>query len=365
MTDLKNIYILTNTLLKGGAEKQSVLLAAVLNRHFDVHLVLYYGEQVDQGLLKLTESYGIKLIRLDRSHFHKWWFLFKLFRANRNSVVFSYLATTNFVNALLGRLAGVRFLVGGIRSDEISLPKLMVQRFLHNRLLNYTIFNNYGGQSALIKRGFAAKKCKVIHNGIDLSQEKRNKEIPERQINIVSVGRFVFEKDYFTAIQSVKKLVDRIKQAGLNLKIKYFLIGYGELEETVRRQVSEAGLDQVVEVVINPPNMARYLAEANIYLSTSLREGLSNAIMEAMEYCLPIVATNVGDNLYLVEEGFNGYLTAVKDTDTISEKLFYLAANPRLISEMGGNSYVKLKNGFTMDMFHKHYSDLIDEFKKS
>ena len=363
MNRINDIYILTNTLLKGGAEKQSVLLAAVMGNKATVTLVSYYGELADPSLLALVEFYRINLIRLEGSHFRKCRYLISIFRANKNAIVFSYLATTNLLSAIFGKLTGVKFLIGGIRSDEIPKTKLIVQRFLHNHLLTYTIFNNYSGRNALIKSGFSRKKCKVIHNCIDLKMERFVRQINRQNINIVTIGRFVNEKDWYTAILSVKKLAEKITQAGLNIDVSYFLIGYGKLESDIRRWVSDTQLSKIIEIIINPPEIDKYLKQGDIYLSTSLREGLSNSIMEAMEYCLPIVATNVGDNCFLVEHGFNGFLTNTKDVGDISEKLFTLVGDPSLIGEMGKNSYEKLKNGFTMEIFRRNYLNLIDECK--
>jgi glycosyltransferase involved in cell wall biosynthesis len=60
-----------------------------------------------------------------------------------------------------------------------------------------------------------------------------------------------------------------------------------------------------IKIFINPANIPDILNECDIYLSTSLFEGLSNSIMEAMVAGLPVIATDVGDNKYLVKDGFN------------------------------------------------------------
>ena len=87
----------------------------------------------------------------------------------------------------------------------------------------------------------------------------------------------------------------------------------------------------------NPSNLDEYLSKSDIYLSTSLFEGLSNSIMEAMAYSLPIIATDVGDNNYLVQDGYNGFVTNVKDVDEIAKKLLSLVIDKEKRLKMGHN----------------------------
>src|SRR5664280_952701 len=86
------------------------------------------------------------------------------------------------------------------------------------------------------------------------------------------------------------------------LKFKYLIVGYGPLEKEIRHLAEELNLQKEVEILINPPNIPDILKTCNIYLSASLYEGLSNSIMEAMVAGLPVIATNVGDNCYLIKD---------------------------------------------------------------
>lgn len=73
------------------------------------------------------------------------------------------------------------------------------------------------------------------------------------------------------------------------------------METQVRKWIRQYVIDDITTIYINPNNIAELLDQADIYISTSLFEGTSNSIMEAMNADLPIVATNVGDNGQLVQ----------------------------------------------------------------
>jgi teichuronic acid biosynthesis glycosyltransferase TuaC len=78
--------------------------------------------------------------------------------------------------------------------------------------------------------------------------------------------------------------------------------------------------------------------DADIFVLTSLSEGMPSVILEAMGCGLPIVASDVGGNNEIVQEGKNGFLIKDDDVITLAEKLTTLINNPALRKEMGLSS---------------------------
>ena len=116
-------------------------------------------------------------------------------------------------------------------------------------------------------------------------------------------------------------------------------------------------------MLINPSNIPDILTDCDIYLSTSLFEGLSNSIMEAMVAGLPIIATDVGDNRYLVQDEFNGFLVPCKDVNKIVEKLEILSESKILRSDFGNRSRNKIKDNFSQEKLLENYLNLLSEFR--
>lgn len=356
MENIKKIYILTNTLKSGGAEKQSIYLAKALKNDYNIKLIVYYGNQFDQRMLALLKGIEEQVLWLRGSHFSKLAQLYRLFKHKNNIVIISYLLTTNVINAVIGKIAGVKIRIGGMRSSYYQQFKLFVQKFICNHLLTCLIFNNKNGLKELIKKGFDHEKSLFIHNAIKIKNEPINRQ-QKYPVVILSVGRFVVQKDYPTAFDSFAKLIQDKKLAG---KIKYLVVGYGQLENELKSYVKNIGIEQYVEFIINPPILEPYYQKADIFLSTSILEGLCNTIMEAMECSLPVIATNVGDNDKLIIEGQTGFLTPIKDTQAIAEKLRILCEKHNLRLQMGLNGYHHLKDNFSLDMFKGKYVSLIE-----
>lgn len=99
---------------------------------------------------------------------------------------------------------------------------------------------------------------------------------------------------------------------------------------------------------------------ADIYISTSFFEGTSNSIMEALNWSLPVVATNVGDNDHLVINGENGFLHPIGDVNGLSASLCLLLDSAKLRNQMGKMSNINLRENYSMEIFEKRYIDLIE-----
>lgn len=170
--------------------------------------------------------------------------------------------------------------------------------------------------------------------------------------NIITVGRFDPQKDYETLIAGVALL----ERNDFRLSI----VGYGSLEGQIRNWVKEYGIEKKSDIYIKPNNVFELEQNADIYLSTSLFEGTSNSIMEALNWSLPVVATNVGDNDHLVIDGENGFLHPIGDVNGIAASLCRLLDSSDLRNKMGQKSNQILRESYSLELFERRYMDLIE-----
>ncbi|WP_289055891.1 glycosyltransferase [Carboxylicivirga marina] len=350
---MKHVGIVIRSLKPGGAEKQSALLANVLCSDYRVYVFYQYDDfspfnealLLHKNIIKvhLTGSWPRKILKLR-----------KLIVQQRIQCLFSYLSSDNLIASIASIGINRCQNYGGIRSSLLPKHKFIILKLLHKYLQKASVFNNYSGQKLFIQQGFVESKSIVIHNAIDINNTKQsnnNKEV----INILSVGRFVKAKDYQTALLAIKTL-----KTISHKPLRYFIIGYGSEEENIRRIVTQEKLTESVEIVINPSNTEDYYKKAHIYLCTSIFEGLSNSIMEALNNKLPVVATNVGDNNQLVIHERSGFLTPIKNYQTIADHLIQLINAPALMLSMGKNGYTHLKENYSVHKFKERYIQLIE-----
>jgi glycosyltransferase involved in cell wall biosynthesis len=350
---MHSVIVFCKTLVKGGAEKQALLLSRLLTEQgIKITLISWCGDKVDETNLEYIKKNSIKYSGLYGNPVNKFIEFKKIINRENVSIILSYLTLANTVAGISKLFNGKLLSIGGIRTEKLPFYKFLFERLLHNRINDATVFNNYSAKDKFERRGFNPEKIFVIHNAINIPVIDIGRR-PEGEIRIVSVSRFVKSKDYKTALYSFKKLIGNCP--GLNLK--YLIVGYGPEEAKIRELASHLNLNNEVKIILNPRNIPELLQGCNIYLSTSLFEGLSNSIMEAMASGLPIVATDAGDNKYLVKDGINGYLTPLKDIDMICERLEFLSKSEDMRMEFGNNSLSIIRDGFTQNNLFDNYSN--------
>lgn len=350
----KSIAVFVKNLTSGGAEKQAVLLSKVLSTDYDVHFVVFNAAKTHQKYLDMIyEAPKVHLALFNGGHLSRFRQLFSYIKENNIELIFSYLTAANLYACLAGSITGAK-VITGLRNAELPTRKLIVERFLTNHMSAITITNCFTGKRYFVSHGFKEKKIHVIPNCFDnISPFSLKNETDTTYI--ITVGRFVEQKDYHTAIKSVSLAYSTHKD------IRFCIIGFGKLEQEIRRWVKEEGIADITNILINPDDISGYLSKADIYLSTSLFEGTSNSIMEGMNADLPIIATNVGDNAYLVEEGKNGHLTKKKDVDAIAKAICNLVSDKEKRQQYGRYSKCLLIEKYSTGTFRDRYLQIIKE----
>lgn len=349
---MKNIAIFVKNLTSGGAEKQSILLAKSLSKTFQIHYIIFNGTKVHQKYLcMLQEDAKIKVTSFTGGHIKRYITLLKYIKENHIETIFSYLTAANAYACIAGKQTGIKVYTG-LRNAKLPLLKCLADRVLTNLFAKKTVCNCYSGAKNFISKGFNKNKIIVIPNCFENISPYKEKQA-SKQIRIITVGRFVPQKDYETAIKSISELT-KVYQ-----NIIFEIVGYGELEKDIRNWINKYNIYSNTNIYINPNNIPELLNQADIYLSTSLFEGTSNSIMEGMNANLPIVATNVGDNDKLVHNNSNGFLCETLNFKEIASCLEKLVSDTELRKKMGYQSKKLLQSEYSIDKFRKKYINLI------
>jgi len=343
--------ILVNTLHSGGAERQSIILFNVLKKELPTTLIVLNPEKTDQKLLDLIEGENYTLVKLEGSIFNKYKTLRDHFKQNSTTHIFNFLTKPNLIGAMAGKSAKVNYIYSGIRTTKLPFWKFVIEKYVSNHLTTGTIYNSYSGEKIFSKRGL--KNGIVISNCFPSILNSIEREVENKTIHIISVGRFVEAKDYLTSILTIKQLIER------SVNIHFTIVGYGVLENQIKQWITKYNLGNHISMIINPKNIPQLLINSDIYLSTSLFEGTSNSIMEAMNASLPVVATDVGDNQLLVKDGRNGFISSVSDSNSLATTIQKIIKNPELRIKMGVESNKILRENFSLNKFRDEYLKLL------
>lgn len=350
----KNIAVFVKNLTSGGAEKQAVLLAKALAGDYKMHYIIFNGRKVHKKYLKLLhEDARVHVVSFQGGHLSRFCQFVSYLKANDIYMIFSYLTAANLYACMAGRITGTK-VVTGLRNAELPIGKRIADRILANHCAVMAVVNCFSGNQKFVSQGFRKEKLIVIPNCFENISPYTEKQDTDGKIHIITVGRFVTQKDYPTAIKAVS--IAHRECANLWFDI----VGYGEQELVIRDLVETYGIDGCTTIHINPDNIQKLLQQSSVYLSTSLFEGTSNSIMEGMNANMPVIATDVGDNYKLVRDRVNGYLETAGDADSIAKDIITLYRDADLRNRMAMAGKKNLEDNYSVEIFRKRYIELIE-----
>jgi glycosyltransferase involved in cell wall biosynthesis len=202
-----------------------------------------------------------------------------------------------------------------------------------------TLENNYG---------FRKGNISVIHNGIEVQKMQRMKNNGGTFV-IGSAGRLSPVKDYPFMIE-ISKEVRKITN-----QIRFQLAGSGPEWPKLHGMIDRYSLSDVFELKGHVDNIADFYRELELYINTSVHEGIPMSILEAMVQGIPIVAPRVGGLAEIIDDGVQGYLLDSRDPKIFAERCFELYENKSLRKNMGRAAREKIIQAFSVENMAKQY----------
>jgi glycosyltransferase involved in cell wall biosynthesis len=194
------------------------------------------------------------------------------------------------------------------------------------------------------------RKVMRIWNGIDLSDFAFSG--PVKHPTAISVARLSAEKDFPTLLKSVPAVVARIPD--FRLKI----VGDGPERGRLEQLVNELGIGGQVELLGERTDVPDLLADAGFFVSSSLTEGISLTLLEAMAVGLPIVATAVGGNPEIVVDGETGYLVPSQNPPQLADAIVKLCQQPDEWATIGRSGRDRVVEHFDVQRMTHDYEQL-------
>ena len=240
----------------------------------------------------------------------------------------------------------IRPLVGRYITVSLDLKKWLVNTIGVNQKSVVQIYN--GVDQTLFKPGIAS-----------LSDIEKSVFLPKKTIVIGTVGRLAAVKDQTTLIMAFKKALDILPLEKQHMQL--VITGDGPLKTQLEALINELEIDEFVWMAGDRDDIPNILRLFDIFVLPSVGEGISNTILEAMATGLPILATNVGGNPELVENGVNGYLVPVSDPEKLAAYIVKLVESSNSRSLMGKASLNKVSEKFNWDSTVEKYLNVYDE----
>lgn len=332
----------------GGSERQLYYLLQAMDREryrpvvavWNIHGNNIYGPQI-QALGVALHSFPPELSAAAKLRAFR-----RLVRELKPEVVHSYSFYTNFV-AHWGTYGTQAVALGSIRNDFTSEKKDAGpwRGRLSSRWPRHQISNNSLAIEAVRRSRslFVPEQVYLVRNGLDLELFRSVPFTTDRQVRIIGVGSLVPRKRWDRLLLATFEL----KRRGLDCLVQ--IAGDGPLRGPLRQRAQDLGLANRIEFIGYTEGIPRSLSHATFLVHTADHEGCPNVVMEAMACGRAVVATDVGDVPYLVEDGKTGFVVRRGDDTALVARMATLITHTDLCRHMGEAGRIKAEREFGFD----------------
>jgi L-malate glycosyltransferase len=356
MDRIRLLNFLTNFNI-GGTEKQVVQLLKSLDREsFDVRLACL-GEK--GPLLSTVRELAIPYSEYRISSFWnpktvRQQLRFALdIRRSGVQIVHTYGFYTNVFAIPAAKLARTVSIIASIRDTGAYLTELQkrVQR-IACRMADHVLVNAEAVRQWLIASGYRPDNIHVICNGIQVPPlpPPSTREAIRREFGIPLSAPVVAVHSRLSAVKGIEYLIDAAPEILRRFPETCFLIigdGIFNYMDVLKSYAARKGVSERVIFTGFRLDIPAVLSAVDVSVSASLSEGLSNSLLESLAASLPVVATRVGGNPEIIEDGVSGILIPVRDHDAISRAVCRLLSNPRIAESMGAKGREKALSRFS------------------
>ena len=208
---------------------------------------------------------------------------------------------------------------------------------------------------------FRRQNCHLIRSGVDFTlfpnsgrsklQKKMELGLAPTDMIVGNVASFTPSKGLHFFLQAARKIKDQLPG------VRFIIAGDGELRPQLEQMISQLRLEESVQLLGWRRDIPDLLETFDVFLLTSLWEGLPRVLVEAALTSIPIVASNVDGVPEVTQDGKNGFLVAPGDIDTMADRVVRLLRDQRLRETMGQSGRL-IGEDFSLEKMLHEYSHL-------
>lgn len=326
----------------GGSERQTIALANGFAREGCEVTVLLTDKKGDL-ISQLSSEVKVVSCSSRSSLFSRFRLIYEIAKTEKPDILYSRFWTTKPAMIFAGRVLGIKTVAVEVSNIKRSLrrwPPVLRNAIGFAKVFCYKLADSIIVQSEKGKKSLARlgvkEKTRTVHNGIEIERiEKCSKEEAthrwfDEEIPVaVSMGRLVPSKGY-------ENLVETLSVVNSVTPLRLLLIGDGPLRGKIDSKARKLGVGDKIDFTGSIPNPHKYAVKCDVFICSSLFEGFSNSLLEALALGLPIVSTDHAFGASeIIENGRSGILVPVGDPEKMAEAVLRLLQDKTLAAKMG------------------------------
>ncbi len=215
--------------------------------------------------------------------------------------------------------------------ERTSLEELNISSFkksFKNMVIKFLICKLYNSSDLVLTNSKNTSKelkklninSKIVYSGL-IPKILPNKKNSKRSIyNLIAVGRLELQKDYITLLKAINNLKKN--------NFKLFIYGEGNQKTEIYNFINSNNLNHKVVMQGHEQNKKKIYSKADLLIVPSIFEGLPNCIVEALNYNVPVIASNIGGNKEILSNTKYGDVFQLKNDKELASKINRFLENP-------------------------------------
>jgi glycosyltransferase involved in cell wall biosynthesis len=268
-----------------------------------------------------------------------------------------------FVYGLIARLYRPRLKLVFTEHGRLSDGPPSLKRRLVNPLLGRLPGSLHSVSDALrhsmVAEGFPNRRIDVIHNGVEPGPRPTaiDRRAARQALQLADDAFVVGTVARLDPVKHLDALIDAFSRlrpaAGRHALV---IVGDGPERRRLERAAGDAGVGDTVRFVGDRRDVRRLLPAFDVYANSSISEGVSLTILEAMAAQLPVVATAVGGTPEVVRDGVTGVLVPARQPAALADALIALSTSPERRRALGDAARLSVEERFAIDGMVERYA---------
>lgn len=292
----------------------------------------------------------------------------KLIRDYKPDIIHAFLFHMNFYGAIGAKLNKTPCIVS-LRSKHYDFEKrrrVLTWKLIDKLATQITTASNDLADVLSLRCNIDRKRIRAIPNGVDTEffMPPSDKDAVKHSLGLSpdkklvgTIGRMHPIKGHEDCIEALGKL----KRNGVDFEGIIIGAYVEDVLEKLRKRVAELGIEAQVTFPGHKDDSQKWLQALDYFVLPSHSEGMSNSLLEAMATGLPIVATDVGSNMELLDEGRCGFMVPAHNPDEIADKLRILIESDQLSKEYASAARERVMNHYSRAAMFQAYTELYRE----
>jgi len=363
----KKLVLFMPSLEGGGVEKNLFLLANYFIRKIDNVSVITVSKKFQYKFNKKILFISTKYYFWDNfGRFTKYiislYLLFIEYLKGGNLTVFCFQG--NILCIIFCKILNIKIIIRP-NSSPSGWSQSALKKFIFSQILkqaNKIIVNSLSFKIELKKKLNINAEC--IYNPLNykevkkLSKEKiKNYFFKKKELKIINVGRLVNQKDQITILKAINHIKNKVR-------INLLIIGDGNKKKELINYIYENNLKKIVQIKSHKKNPFPYIKSSDIFILSSLFEGLPNVLLEAISLNSFVISSNCPTGpSEILDKGKGGLLFKTGDYKDLSNKILTFIKNKKEFRKKTQFAHKRLYR-FDLNLNLKKYLHVVNNLMK-